>query len=95
MTPHHDMFQGRHIVKELDVLEGSGYPAGCNLVRLASLNRLSVELNLAGGCGKGARDKIEKGCLPGPVGTDNRFDDPFFNPEGDIVDRMQTAEALI
>ena len=95
MAPHHDIFQCGHIMEKLDVLKRPGNPAGGNLVRLAVLDRGSVERHQTGGGGKGARNQIEKRCLPGAVGTDDRFDGPFFYPKANVVDRMQSAEFFV
>ena len=64
-------------------------------MRLPVLNRGSVERHQAGRGGKGARNQIEKRCLPGAVGTDDRFDGPFFYPKANVVDRMQSAEFFV
>ena len=70
MHTYHNVFQHGHLLEEVDDLIGAADTGPIDLIRLATIDTLAIEVDLTAGGSIDAIDQVEQGCLSGTVGTD-------------------------
>lgn len=88
MPADHNVFQGRHAGKHLDVLKGPGYPQAGNLIRPQTIEGMSFECDLTGRCRQNPRNQVKQGSFACSVWPDDRLDRALPESERDITDSL-------
>ena len=84
----------KNVGDNLDMLESAAKSQRRGALRGLRLQRVALELNLAGSQRQHAGDQIECRALARAVGADQPDDAAALNLEADIVDCDQTAEGF-
>ena len=92
MHTYHNVFQHGHLLEEVDDLIGAADTGPIDLIRLATIDTLAIEVDLTAGGSIDAIDQVEQGCLSGTVGADQTSDGALLNHDVYLIVCHQTAE---
>ena len=88
----HDVFHGRHIEKDLQVLKSTRQPEASQLPWVFSRDVVFVEKNFSAAWLVKAGNQIEQCRLAGTVGTDDRMNRARFDGKAQIVNSVDAAK---
>ena len=94
MTPDHDVFQGRHLGKQADVLKGPRNARLSHLVHRAGLVRLACQLEAAAVGRVQTGDDVEERGFASTIGADQAVHLPGLNRHAHLTQGLQTAKTF-
>ena len=94
MKSHHDIFSNRHILEDLDILEGSADSHMGHLIRAFSNQVSALKKDMAGPRRIYPCNQVNRSGFSCAIGADNGEDQSFFNFEGQMVYSLQPPKVF-
>ena len=88
----HDVFDGRHVHADLQVLEGARHAAPGQFVGRLAVDGFAVETDFARGRLVDAGDQVEQRRLAGAVRADHGIDDAGVDGERHVLHRLDATK---